>query len=113
MAFVDPATGWFEIVEVPDKSSARIFQLFNITWLCRYPWPSKVRFDNGSKFKKDFIPLLKNYAIKPKPTMIQNPHSTIVERVHQVVENILRVKDLNNWDFDDMDPWGHIISEVV
>jgi hypothetical protein len=52
MTMVDPATGWFEIVEVPyysiedvkkdeqnyiDKSSARISRLFNQTWLSRYP----------------------------------------------------------------------------
>ena len=48
MTMVDPATGWFEIVEIPyyntedvtnnkdnyvDKSSARISQLFNQVWL--------------------------------------------------------------------------------
>ena len=41
MTFVDPATGWFEIVEVPliDQSSARISQLFDDVWLHRYPRP--------------------------------------------------------------------------
>ena len=66
MTMVDPATGWFEIKEVPyysienvinnkdnyiDKSLARISQLFNQAWLSRYPRPSKVVFDNGSEFK--------------------------------------------------------------
>ena len=34
---IDPSTGWFELVEVPsiDKSSARVLQLVNQTWLCR------------------------------------------------------------------------------
>ena len=75
MTFLDPVTGWFEIVEVPqylvkdikteefresiDKSSARISQIFNNVWLSRYPRPSKVIFDNGLEFKKDFVPLLK------------------------------------------------------
>ena len=73
---IDPVTGWFEIVEVPnyivenlnksqdqsfiDKSSARISRLFNQTRLSRYPRPTEVIFDNGSEFKKDFIPLLKD-----------------------------------------------------
>ena len=50
MTLVNPATGWFEIVEVPycninditnneqdniDKSSARISRLFDQTWLSR------------------------------------------------------------------------------
>ena len=83
MTMLDPVTGWFEIVEVPqyiaqelqeskdtkstklvdnsfiDKSSARISRLFDQVWLSRYPRPKKVVFDNGSEFKKDFIPLLK------------------------------------------------------
>ena len=41
MTFVDPATGWFEITEIPEKSSARISHIFNSTWLARYPRPKK------------------------------------------------------------------------
>ena len=52
MTFIDPATGWFEIAEVPlykykdrekgdietvDKTSARISRFFNETWLSHYP----------------------------------------------------------------------------
>ena len=116
MTFIDPSTGWFEIAEVPstDKSSARISQLFNQTWLNRYPRPQKVRFDNGSEFKKDFIPLLKDFGVKPKPTSIKNPQSNaIVERVHQVVGDMLRTHDLNEYDFDEIDPWGPILQDVA
>ena len=50
MTMIDPATGWFDIVEIPsfdldevtagndeciNKSSVRVSQLFNNTWLCR------------------------------------------------------------------------------
>ena len=31
ITFVDPATGWFEIAEITDKTSARISQIFNNT----------------------------------------------------------------------------------
>ena len=73
MTFLDPVTGWFEIVQVPlfniddvkngnreviDKTSARISQLLNQVWLSRYPRPKEVVFNNGSEFKKDFLPLL-------------------------------------------------------
>ena len=76
MTFIDPATGWFEIAQVPyhdldqikvqnqeyiDKTSARISQFFNNTWLPRYPRPKRVVFDNRSEFKRDFIPLLKDF----------------------------------------------------
>ena len=63
---INPATGWFDIVEIPtlyldedttgndeyiDKSSTRVTQLFNYTWLYIYPRPHQVVFDNGSEFK--------------------------------------------------------------
>ena len=61
MVMIDPSTGWFDIVKILtfdfdeltsgndeyiDKSSASVSQLFNNTWLCRYPHPRKVLFDN-------------------------------------------------------------------
>ena len=78
MSMIDPAKGWFEIVEVPtfdldevtggndeyiDKSSDRVSQLFNNTWLQRYLCPRKVVFDNVSEFKLFFTPLLKYFDI--------------------------------------------------
>ena len=129
MTFVDPATGWFEIVEVPtynlinskkesqeviDKTSARISQLFNQVWLARYPRPKKVIFDNGSEFKKDFVPLLKDFAIKPKATTVKNPQSNSpVERIHQVVMNMLNTQGLNEKVFNFIDPWGEILSSIA
>ena len=73
MTFIYPATGWFEITEIPEKSRARISQIFNSTRLARYPRPQKIIFDNGNEFKKDFSPLLKDFAIKLTPTTIK-PH---------------------------------------
>ena len=66
MPMIDPATGWFYVVEIPtfdleevkigndgyiDKSSARVSQFFKDTWLCGYPCPHKFVFENGSEFK--------------------------------------------------------------
>ena len=72
MVFIDPNTVWFDMVEVPNinNTSARIYRLFNQTWLNRYPRPKKGRFDSDSEFKKDFIPLLKDFGVKSKPTAI-------------------------------------------
>ena len=72
MNFIDPATGWFEIVEVHiiDQSSSIISQIFNEVWLSRYPRPRKVIFNNGSEFKKNFILLLKDFDVKPTCTAI-------------------------------------------
>ena len=77
---INRATGWFDIFKIPtfdleevtigndeyiNKSTARVSQLFNNTWLCRYPHQRKIVFDNSSEFKQDFTPLLKEFDIKP------------------------------------------------
>ena len=129
MTFVDPATGWFEIAQVPlfsmdevkannveyiDKTSARISQIFNQVWLSRYPRPVRVIFDNGSEFKKDFVPLLRDFDIKHVCTTIKNPQANApVERIHQVVRNMLLTRDLNNQVFDYIDPWGENLSSIA
>ena len=129
MTMIDPVTGWFEIVEVPsyivddvknknqssiDKSSARISRLFNQTWLSRYPRPSKVVFDNGSEFKKDFVPLLKDWSIKPKCTTIKNPTANSpVERIHQVIRHMFLTKIFKETIFDNIDPFGSILASVA
>ena len=106
MIVVDSAIWWFEIAKITDKTSSRISQINNNTWLSRYPRPRKIIFDNGNEFKKDYFPLIKNFSIKPTPTSIKNPQAnSILERVHQVLRNMLRTKNLQKYDFGDMDPW--------
>ena len=36
-----------------------------------------------------------------------------MQRVHQVVGDMLRTHDLNNHDFDELDPWGSILQEIA
>ena len=119
---VDPATGWFEIIEVPyyniedivndkdnyiDKSLARISQLFNQVYLSQYPWPSEVVFDKGSEFKIHFMRLLKVFDIKPRPTTVENPQgNSPVERIHQVIHDMIKTKELDKLIFDYIDPWA-------
>ena len=129
MTIVDPAMGWFEIIEVLyyniedvinnkdnyiDKSSARISQLFNQAWLSRYPQPSKVVFDNGSAFKIHFMRLLKDFDIKPRPTTVENPQgNSPVERIHQVIHDMIKTKELDKLIFDYIDPLGKVLSSVA
>ena len=130
MTMIDPATGWFEIVEVTsfiiedlqnksfretiDKTSARISRLFDQTWLARYLRPKKVVFDNGSEFKKDFMPLLKDWAIKPKCTTVKNPQANShVERIHQVLKNMFLTKKLKVQILDYIDPFGEILPSIA
>ena len=116
MTMIDPTTGWFEIAEVPyeDLGSARLSLIFNKTWLARYPRPTKIVYDNATNLKKHFKDLILAYGIKPALITAKNPQANaMVERVHQVVKNMLRVKDLTNHIFDYLDPWGEILSSVA
>jgi Integrase zinc binding domain len=45
MTMIDPAAGWFEIVEVPTKRADYIANLLEFNWLSRYPWPTEIRMD--------------------------------------------------------------------
>ena len=112
---IDPATGWFEIKEMKDtNNSADASRIFNNEWLSRYPRPKRVVMDNGSEFKRDFKPLLQTYGIKAKHISVKNPQANaILERIHQVVGDMLRLKDLANYDLDSTDPWSEILASVA
>ena len=74
----------------------------------------RVRFDNGSKLKKNCIPLLKDFAVKPKPTSIKNSQSNvIVEWVHQVMGDIICMHDLKDYTFDEINPCGPILYNTA
>ena len=67
-------------------------------------------FDNGYEFKRGFKPLLKDFYIKPILMTIKNPQANdIVERLHQLILNMLVTKDLANKVFIDIDPWGETL----
>ena len=126
---IDPATGCFDIVEIPtfdleevalgndeyiDKPYTRVRQMFNNIWLCRYPHPQNIVFDNGSEFKQYFTPLLKDFDIKPVLTAAMRPQANApVEQVHQVILNMLVTKDLDNKVFGYIDPWGETLAYIA
>jgi len=129
LTMIDPASSWFEIVELPlvtrlrtinvngkellqsedifDKTSDRIAKLVNKTWLSRYPRCRYMIYDNGSEFKLHFEHLCDSYGIKRKPTTVKNPQANaILERVHQVLGQMLRTSELdmaNSVSPDDVD----------
>ena len=71
-------------------------------------------FDNGSEFKKNFVPLLKDWTIKPKCTTIKNPQSnSLVERIHQVLRSTFLTKNLKEQELDYLDPFGEILASVA
>ena len=113
---IDPATGWFEIAEYNDKYAITIANLFEQQWLSRYPRPSLVTYDRGSEFiGSDFRNTCKNeYGIKCKPITTQNPQANaIIERVHQVIANMIRTFEIENLYLDKRDPWSGILAATA
>jgi len=114
MTMFDPATSWFEVVEIPNKKAITCANLVENTWLCRYPRPKQCIFDNGSEFLgAEFANTLDSYGILRVPTTIKNPAANMVERVHQTLGNLLRVYELEEYEFPRGDPWSNILASAA
>jgi hypothetical protein len=114
LAMIDPTTSWLKIVElllihqlktisingkeasIVEEIFNNIAQLFNKTWLSRYPRCCYLIYNNGSEFKLNFEYLCESYGIRRKPTTVKNPQANaILERVHQVLAQMLHTAELN------------------
>ena len=132
LTMIDPATGWFEIIELPiasveviregdkitkvilDKSSAMVSRLFNQTWLCRYPRAKYIIFDNGSEFKLHFRELCESYSIKQKTTSVKNPAAnSILERIHGVIKDMIRTSGIDMSDTITSEDIADVLSNVA
>src|SRR5688572_12912706 len=99
ITMIDPASGWFEIAQYSDKISGTIANITEQEWFSWYPWPTQITYDRGSKFIgcKFKHTISHNYGIKAKPITVRNPQvNAIVERIHQVIGNIIRTFDLES-----------------
>jgi hypothetical protein len=66
---IDPATGWFEIASITTKRANIISNIIEQTWFTRYPWPSQVILDRGTKFMAEFTTMIEEeYGITKKQT---------------------------------------------
>ena len=100
LTMIDPASSWFEIIELPviteaiipldtkghmgkktheepklayfDKSSIMISNLVNKTWFSQYPHCQYINYDNRSKFKLPFRALCESFGIMSKLTSVKN-----------------------------------------
>ena len=115
MTFIDPATGWFEICQIANKSSLEVLSKLRNTWLYRYPKPNSIIIDNGTEFQKDFSKALKSMGIKAKLTTVKNPQAnSVLERVHQVLGNMLRTKNLKKLCANKKeDVWDNILPSIA
>ncbi len=110
---IDPATGWFEMAPILNKTAAEIADIAERTWFTRYPLPQKIIFDRGTEFMAEFAKMCReDYGLKRKPITTRNPQANaIIERVHQTIGNIIRTFDVQT--VDETDPWAGILAATM
>ena len=116
VTMIDPATGWFEIREIKNKEAINIANIVEQQWLTRYPWPSKLTYDQGTKFMGEFAAMItKDYGIKCRGATTRNPQANaIIERVHQTIGNMIRTFQVQDDDeLDEEDPWAGILAATM
>ena len=97
LTMMDPATGWFEIRQVPTKRADFIANLIEFAWLTRYPTPTEIIMDRGGEFGAEVAAMFKHeYGIKRKMISTRNPQANMVERVHQTVHQLIRSAGIRN-----------------
>jgi len=115
LTMIDPATGWFEIAEIPAKRADVIADIFERTWLVRYPRPTEVIMDRGREFMAEMQRMLRNdYGINRKLITTRNPQAnSMVERAHQTVHNLIATQNITSKRDLPKDQWSGILSAVA
>ena len=81
--------------------------MFNSKWLECYIRPFEIVFDNKYEFKKDF-------HSKPTPTTIKKPQGNVIlERLYQVLGDIICTETLQQDNSDVLYPWSKLLTSVA
>ena len=110
---IDPATGWFDMAQIPNKTTAYIADITKKTWFTRCPLPQIVVFDCGTKFIAEFGNMCQNgYGLKRKPIPTRNPQSNVITNwIHQTIEYIVLTFDVCN--ILNNNPWSGILAATM
>ena len=113
LTMINPATDWFEMAQIPNKTAAEIAEITEKNWFTRYPLPQQIVFDRGIEFMAEFSKICQNdYGLKSKPITTRKPQSnTIIERIHKIIGNIIRTFDESNTVNNN--PWSGILSATM
>ena len=115
VTMIDPATGWFEMKLLKEKSAINVANLVEQTWLTRYPWPQEITYDQGTEFMAEFADMVEyDYNIKKRPATTRNPQAnSIIERAHQTMGNMLRTFELSESEVSEDMALEGIISAIM
>jgi hypothetical protein len=76
LTMIDPATGWFEIAEIPTKRADDVVNILEFTWPTRYPWPTEIIMDRGKEFAAEVQRTIKHeYGSTKKLITTRNPRN--------------------------------------
>jgi len=100
---IDPATGFFNTVDVGQKTADAIANWLEFHWLSRHPWPTELAVDKGSEFAAEVCNTLKDECGFVRKTIAsRNPQSnSTIERCHKTLHNMIRsaqIKDRRDSD---------------
>ena len=112
---IDPATGWIEIRTVPSARAYLVSNIVELSWLTRYPLPSKVIVDCGNEFLAEVKTMIQaDYSITVKPITSRNPQTnSMLERVHQTIGNIICIFKVQDMVLNDENPWDGILASTM
>ena len=65
ITMIDPATNWFEMKQLKEKSAITIANIVEQTWLSRYPKPNIINYDHGTEFMTEFAKIFEeDYEVR-------------------------------------------------
>ena len=116
VTMIDAATGWIEICTVPSARADLVSNIVELPWLTRrYPLPSKVIVDCGNEFIAEFKTMIQaNYGFTVKPITSRNLQAnSILERIDQTIDNVIRTFKVQDMVLDDENPWDGILASTM
>jgi hypothetical protein len=110
---IDPATGWFKMEQISNKTAAEAADICETTWFTRCPLPQRITLNRGTEFMAEFAKMVKNdCGLKLEPVTTRNPQANVIaERVHQTIGNIIQTFKVQSMDSDD--PWTGMLAAAM
>jgi len=115
LTMIEPVTGWFEIAEIPAKSADVVADIFERTWLVRYPRPAQVTMDRGCEFMAEMQCMPRDdYGIEKKMTTTRNPQAnSMVDHAHHTVHQLIHSQSITGKKNLPQVSWAGILSAVA
>ena len=82
--------------------------------VCQIPMSNEDSTGQRKTFMAEFSEMIKNnYGIK-KTITTRNPQTNfIIERIYQVIGNIIKIFEIHEREIDESDPWKRILTVIM